>query len=366
MPFRGNDPYGTDGGMDSMIVPQSPADVRIAEGGNHIAFLVVNGPITLRQRSMIEDVVRTIGSRGESIVALLTRDDGAVVEGDTRDINFAEGIALVYVAPNVVEIKIGTGGVTTAMLADALVTATKLATNSVTTIKIADNAVTEPKIGADAVTNIHIKDGTIVPANLAPNSVTADAIATDAVGSLEIAPNAVTAVHIAADAVGASEIINGSVGTLEIADGAVTAAKLAAAYALLGHTHSNAFNQFVAAIPAGAYGAGTSFPHAWTFTLDANFVYRVYSIVLMRCDGGVGTTATGTFRIETETSPGVWATTGSSLPFEADQGVDSTLFALSYIGNPGTRNWRLTWVSTGGTLNVKTGYLLQIAMPTVI
>ena len=93
-----------------------------------------------------------------------------------------------------VTISIENGGVDTAQLADAAVTAAKLAANAVITSKISDGQVTAAKLASNAVTNAKVAD----------------------------------------NAIGTSEIINGAVTRAKIIDDAVDASKLSAATGTVG------------------------------------------------------------------------------------------------------------------------------------
>jgi hypothetical protein len=131
MPFRGGSPYGTDSDSDNLTLEQSPADVRIAVNGTHIAYLVVNGPISVRSREQIEQIVRVLNRRGLDdgspiAVAILVRENGAVIDTDASDIDFTDGILVEYISPGVIRVKIPVSGVETAMIKDKAVTPAKL------------------------------------------------------------------------------------------------------------------------------------------------------------------------------------------------------------------------------------------------
>jgi len=271
-----------------MTLPQSPADVRIAVNGTHIAYLVVNGPISIRNREQIEQIVRILNRRGMDegspiAVAIIVRDNGAIVETDANDIDFTDGILVEYISPNVIKVRIPPDGVETAMIQNAAVTGAKLANGAVTTGKLADNA--------------------------------------------------------------------------------VTPAKLDRAYSQPGHTHPVVANQTLQTVPAGTFSTSGAI-HQFTFDLDDSTAYRVYGLALIRADGGAGTTANGSLRLQALVG-GTWGN-GLSVPFQFDQGVDSTGFAMLYVGNPGDTQYRLYWTHESGTLNVKGGSILLMAIPTSI
>lgn len=120
MPFSGPDPYGTPGGNDDLDKPQTPDDVRIAKGGSYIAFLVINGPLTVRNRSAIEQIVRTLGSRGEYSMALVIQDNGGNIDVAANTLDFGAGIRAVQVSPGIVRIDIPDGGITEGMIPDTI------------------------------------------------------------------------------------------------------------------------------------------------------------------------------------------------------------------------------------------------------
>lgn len=150
--------------------------------------------------------------------------------GGTTNVNlgtFTQANIEAWVMP-----RIGTGLITTAMLADAIINNAKLADGSITTPKIVDRAITSIKIavggvtanelGSNAVTTVKILDANVTTAKIADNNVTTAKIATGAVTANELASNAVTTAKIA----------DGNVTTAKIADGNVTVAKLASGAAV--------------------------------------------------------------------------------------------------------------------------------------
>lgn len=75
------------------------------------------------------------------------------------------------------------GKISTAMLADALVTAAKLASNAVETVKIKDAAVTAAKLAANAVETAKIKDGAVTNAKIGSGVIAFDRLAAAAIAS---------------------------------------------------------------------------------------------------------------------------------------------------------------------------------------
>ena len=73
--------------------------------------------------------------------------------------------------------------ISTAMLADALVTAAKLASNAVETAKIKDAAVTAAKIASNAVETAKIKDGAVTNAKIGAGVIAFDRLAAAAIAT---------------------------------------------------------------------------------------------------------------------------------------------------------------------------------------
>jgi hypothetical protein len=88
MSFQGPDPYGTPGGFDSFSRPQSPPDIRMAEGRVYYFFLNVNGAVTEINRENVEDVIRVLGLHADDLLGMILRDDGAVIDANARDLDF--------------------------------------------------------------------------------------------------------------------------------------------------------------------------------------------------------------------------------------------------------------------------------------
>lgn len=166
MPFSGADLNGTPGGTDSLSKPTYPPDVRIAKGGSYVAFLVVNGPLTVRNRASIENIVRTLGTRGEYSMALLIRNDGGVIDVAATDLNFEDGITVTQVSPGVITIHIPTDGITDAMVAEDYATTDELsaAINAALTPYVTDSdlatALTNYPTDAELTTALNTKSST--------------------------------------------------------------------------------------------------------------------------------------------------------------------------------------------------------------
>ena len=75
------------------------------------------------------------------------------------------------------------GKISTAMLADALVTAAKLASNAVETAKIKDAAVTAAKLASNAVMTAKIQDGAVTNAKIGSGVIAFDRLAASAIAS---------------------------------------------------------------------------------------------------------------------------------------------------------------------------------------
>ncbi len=120
-------PYGTPGGDEVIATAQNPPAFRVAQGNSVIVFLHVNGRLAERLRENVEDVVRVLGLTGTILVAIIVREEGVVRDANASDLDFQDGLTVTQIAPGVVTIEIGTAEITTAMLADGLITAAKLA-----------------------------------------------------------------------------------------------------------------------------------------------------------------------------------------------------------------------------------------------
>lgn len=139
MSFSGAFPYGTGGGEDDFNKPQSPADVRIAQGRSFVIFLTVNGPVTERLREHVEDVIRVLGLQAENLLAIIVRDSGTVDEPDLTNANFAEALLASNIGVAAIGITIPANGLVSAHFMDSTVTLLNIAASAVTTPKLADN-----------------------------------------------------------------------------------------------------------------------------------------------------------------------------------------------------------------------------------
>jgi hypothetical protein len=144
-------------------------------------------------------------------------------------------------------LKVGTGGISTLMLADDAVSAAKLADASVATAALQDVSVTSGKLADNAVITAKIADSAVTTAKLA-GSITADKLTLGngvenssgslivsldggtlalGAGGLSVASGGISATQLASNAVSAAKIASNAVETAKIADDAVTAAKIA-------------------------------------------------------------------------------------------------------------------------------------------
>lgn len=125
-------PYGTPGGDEVIATAMNPPVYRIARGNSVIVFLHVNGRLAERLRENVEDVVRVLGLTGTVLVAIIVREEGVVRDANASDMDFQDGLTVTQIAPGVVTVEIGTGEITTAMLANGLISAVKLAGDALT------------------------------------------------------------------------------------------------------------------------------------------------------------------------------------------------------------------------------------------
>jgi len=153
-------------------------------------------------------------------------------------------------------LKVGTGGISTLMIADDAVTAAKLADASVVTAALAGTSVTADKLADNAVTTAKISDSSVTAAKLA-GSIPADklvlgngvensggslivsldggtlalgagglSVAAGGIGSTELAATSVTAAKLGANAVETAKIADDAVTAAKIADAAIDSARL--------------------------------------------------------------------------------------------------------------------------------------------
>jgi hypothetical protein len=148
--FEGPYPYGTAGGIE-IIGAVEPQLVRVARGNSVIIFLHVNAPAVERIREQVEDVVRILGLSGLSLVAIIARQDGVVVDSNAGDMDFQGAIRINQVAPGVIELYIGDDGITSAMIGNAVIEAAHIAAGSIGTTELADEGVTAAKLAPGAL-----------------------------------------------------------------------------------------------------------------------------------------------------------------------------------------------------------------------
>jgi hypothetical protein len=131
MPFKGDNPLGTAGGLDLYNAPQFPRIYAVADGPMYILVMRLNGDLYERNRENVEDVIRVIGLRGENLAGFIVRHSGGVVESSATDLDFDQGFTVGQIAPGVVVISVGSGAIVTAMLAPDAVQNAQLADNAV-------------------------------------------------------------------------------------------------------------------------------------------------------------------------------------------------------------------------------------------
>lgn len=215
--FLGPDPYGTSGN-DDLTKPQSPVDIRLSIGRTHLAYLLVNGPLTIRDRDAVEAVIRTLGARGEETVTIIFRENGAIIDNNVSDVDAQDGILAQQISPGVILLKIPTAGLTSDMLADSIVTASKIAANAVTTNAIADGSITTPKIANGAVVQASINSHAVTNSELGNGAVDWRVIANSLVGNgaNQLAPGAGSAIIYATKTLGyASHAVGTGLGTID-------------------------------------------------------------------------------------------------------------------------------------------------------
>lgn len=170
MPFEGIYPYGTPGGLDEFSLPQSPPTFAKAEGPMYTLILRTNGTLVERNRENVEDVIRVIGLRGESLAGIIVRHAGGVADPSVIDMDMFPGFLFNVVAPGIIEIDIG--GLTDELFAAGAITIDKMAVDSVDTVNILDLAVTGEKIADGSIDTFHIVDGSLTTNDFADGTIT--------------------------------------------------------------------------------------------------------------------------------------------------------------------------------------------------
>jgi formylglycine-generating enzyme required for sulfatase activity len=119
------------------------------------------------------------------------------------------------------------GTITSAKIANNVVTPTQLGDGAVITSKLEDGAVTTTQLADGSVTSAKIATGEITAAQLADGSVTGAKIATGAITSANLATGAVTSAILQDGTIATADLADSAVTTAKVADGAITAANIA-------------------------------------------------------------------------------------------------------------------------------------------
>lgn len=83
-------------------------------------------------------------------MAIITRNDGTVIDAATVDVDFVAGIEVIQVTSGVITINVRADGIVTSMIADGQITLAKLAGNSVDSSKIVDGSIVDADVNAAA------------------------------------------------------------------------------------------------------------------------------------------------------------------------------------------------------------------------
>ena len=354
MTFRGDSPYGTTAEQEDMLLPFDPADVRIAIGSAHVTYLLINGPLTIRSRADIESVIRTIGSRGEVTVALIIQDNGATIDNQVTQIDATSGIRIVPISPGIVAIDIQPGGISAAMLADAIVTGTKIADFTITAQNLNADAVTNANILNGAITTSKIGDSQVTPAKILDFSITAQEMAADAITNTNILDGAITTGKLGATAVTGAKIADDTINTQHIYPGAITPVELDRAYAPVTHYHGAPLIYMLQFVDQAAAAVSVELGRI-TQTLTNGAIYYWECDCALEGEGTSGTIAVGGIRIRRES-----AEFGSTYNATFEQGVNSQAVAIAwgvFTAGAGSHVFIADWLRTSGTLHVVGGYL---------
>lgn len=159
--FQGEYPYGTPGGTDDPLIATDPPVIRIASGRSVVLFLRVNGPISSKIRTQIEDIVRILDPSGTIIppvggVTLTVTDNTVLIDENVQQIDFGSAIQVVGLPSNQVLIKIPNGAIS------ALLTSGNIAS----TLKLINEAVTSGKLAPLSVDTLAIAPGAVTPTEL--------------------------------------------------------------------------------------------------------------------------------------------------------------------------------------------------------
>ena len=131
MPFAGNNPGGTAGGIDTFLLPQLPETYAVATGPMYYAVLRTNGLVYERNRENVEDVIRVIGLRGEDLSGFIIRHAGGILDASASDVDFRDSFIVTQIAPTVAEVSIKNNGIVLAQIASDAVDTSKIVANSI-------------------------------------------------------------------------------------------------------------------------------------------------------------------------------------------------------------------------------------------
>lgn len=131
MPFAGDYPGGTPGGIDTFLLPQLPETYAVATGPMYYAVLRTNGLVYERNRENVEDVIRVIGLRGEDLSGFIIRHAGGIIDASASDLDFRDSFDVVQIAPTVAQVIIKNGGIVLAQIAADAVDTSKIVADSI-------------------------------------------------------------------------------------------------------------------------------------------------------------------------------------------------------------------------------------------
>jgi hypothetical protein len=144
-------------------------------------------------------------------------------EDETGGISEISGGAGIVVSggPDLVEVSIADGGVTSSMLAGNSVTSDKMDAGAVATDKLSNGAVTNDKLSSSAVTNDKLAMDAVTNDKLSSSAVTNEKLASDAVTNDKLSIHAVTSEKLNANAVSNEKIQVNAVTSDKIADATI-------------------------------------------------------------------------------------------------------------------------------------------------
>lgn len=169
--FQGDFPYGTAGGIEDPLIPTDPPLIRTANGRSVVLFMRVNGPITDKIRTQIEDIVRILDPSGTIIppvggLTISVLDNTVLIDENVQQIDFGAAIEITGLPSNQVLIKIPNGAISGLLMPGNVATTVKILNEAVTTGKLAPLSVDTVAFAAGVVTPVKLDTAYFEQANV--------------------------------------------------------------------------------------------------------------------------------------------------------------------------------------------------------